>query len=81
LIDSTAVNVIVHVSVVMAVVYHSKFSVLMTASVTPIISVVVFVFVAIFDFVGFVAMVAVMPAPVSIVSRGDRVFGLVLAIT
>ena len=77
MIDSTAVNVIVHVSVVMAVVYHSKFSVLMTASVTPIISVVVFVFVAIFDFVGFVAM----PAPVSIVSRGDRVFGLVLAIT
>ena len=57
----------------MAVLYHSKLSVLMTASVTPIIYVEVFVFVAIFDFVGFaivafVAMVTVMPAPVSILS-------------
>lgn len=65
----------------MAVLYGSKFSLLMTASVTSIISVVVFVFVAIFDFVGFVAMVTVMPAFVSVLSRGNGVFGLVLAIT
>jgi hypothetical protein len=57
----------------MAVLYHSKLSVLVTASVASIGSVVVFVFVAIFDFVGFaivafVAMVTVMPAPVSILS-------------